>query len=162
MTIMMNFYRVLGHISRPIDDSQFGISATTMATTYMELAHGLAFDETTDTTRISNRIDLTPPHLLGPETSKEVDPEITSDLTTFNDFDDFHGALFDRDLGPLGVFRTAFEVYYVDENDIEQMVTLGPTFLKRMDIKIWRTDVPVYSDIDTLRMYTVMGYFHFN
>jgi hypothetical protein len=47
--IMLNFYRIFGSSWDTLDTSQLGIDATTIGTSFIELAHGLAFDERTDT-----------------------------------------------------------------------------------------------------------------
>jgi hypothetical protein len=39
-TIMLNFYRIFGANWDTIDSSQLGIDATTIATSYFEIAHG--------------------------------------------------------------------------------------------------------------------------
>jgi hypothetical protein len=56
-----------------------------------------------------------------------------------------------------------FDVYYVNPTDVTTKVN-NRTFTKRMDMKIWREQPPPppgYAGIDTVYMWTVMGYFSF-
>ncbi len=159
MTIMMNFYGVLGRTGQPIDDAQFGISATTLGTSFMEFAHGLHFDEITVGQHITEASALTMPGMLGTDVQPDTIPQETQ-MMYYNDFDDFHGDSLDTDLGDLGTYRSSFEVFYVQPTNIETRVNFR-TFTKRMNVKIWRVNTAT-TDIDTVRLYTVMGYFHFD
>jgi hypothetical protein len=168
MTILLNFYTALGRIGVPLDDAQFGISATTLATTFIDMAHGLHFDRATEGQKVTaDSINyLTPPAQLGPNAdllaSFPTWPIITRDsLHLINYVDGLKGAAIDTDLGELGVYRTEFDVYYVNPNDVTTEV-FTRQFTKRMDLAIYRLDAPLEADIDTVRMYTVMGYFKFN
>lgn len=160
MTVLLNFYTVLSRAGIPLEDAQYAISATTLATTFLETAHGLAFDEVTYGQHVTHPSMLTHWQHLGPDAQPDSLPQETHHHY-FNDFDDFNGYVVDTDLGDLGVYRAAFEVYYVDPNDVTQKV-FNRTFTKRMDVAIWRTDLPVGASIDTVRMFTVMGYFNFD
>ncbi|MBP1655075.1 MAG: hypothetical protein H6Q28_1631, partial [Bacteroidetes bacterium] len=52
MTILQNFYSLLGITGGDVTDAQDMILATTLATSYLESAQGLAFDDVTDTTNL--------------------------------------------------------------------------------------------------------------
>jgi hypothetical protein len=157
-SIMMNFYRIFYSNWDVLDDAQFGIDATSLATSYFEIAQGLAFDEETyDTLKtITSPSQLTQPWNLGPDAGNY-------DMATFTDFDDFHGYVDSTTIPGLGTYMTQFEVYYVDPFDIQQRIDTAPTFAKRMDVKLWRPDHhrAVGAGVDTVRMFTVMGYFQF-
>jgi hypothetical protein len=159
MAIMLNFYTVLGETGDIIQGGQDGILATTIATSYKEIARGLAFDEISDTcnTAIHNAAVLTPSYALGPEAGDDS-------LVNFNDIDDFNG--FETEKSPAGSvfrYRTRFTVYYVNPDNINQK-SVNQTFTKRLDMRTWRVFPAVLDPtlIDTMRTSLVMGYFHFN
>ena len=157
-TIMLNFYKIFSGNWETLDGTQIGIDATSLATSYFEIAHGLAFDiETYDTLKnITSPSQLTKPDELGPD-------EGNFDISTFNDFDDFHGYSDTTHLPGLGTYVAEFEVYYVNPLDVTEKISNSRRFTKRMNLKIWRDHPPPPSGggIDTLRMFTVMGYFNF-
>jgi hypothetical protein len=156
-TIMLNFYRIFGANWDTIDSSQLGIDATTIATSYFEIAHGLAFDHAVlDTSVIvTSASDLTPVGSLGRESGKNSPAD-------FTDFDDFHEYTDIITVTGFGTYNATFDVYYVDPSDVT--VPAGNrTYAKRMDLRVWRVDPPPLpgAGIDTVRMWTVMAYFSF-
>lgn len=158
-TIMLNFYRLVADTGDTIASGQDGILATTIATSYMELANGMAFDDITDTSNVG----LTSTTFLTP--ASELHTEAGEDsLDSFNDFDDFNNQDFmKRANGTNRTYKVHFDVYYVNPNNVNQKSSVQ-TYVKRMDIKTWRV-FPVATsanEIDTVRNSLVMGYFHFN
>lgn len=158
-TVLMNFYATSASTGNGISSGQDGILATTISTSYFEIAQGLSFDQITDTSTVAynNPAALTLPLLLGPEAGEDS-------LHEFNDLDDYNGFSIEKDAGGTGRrYRTTFSVMYVGSDDV-QKVSLFQTFLKRVDLKTWRTFPPASSsgDIDTLRMSLVLGYFRFD
>jgi hypothetical protein len=159
-TVLLSFYRLLGSTGDDISSGQDGILGTTISTSYLEMAQGMAFDEITDTSdvAIQNASAMTPSARLGPDNGSE------NSMETFNDFDDFKGFTVEKEAGGTGRrYRTRFDVNYVSPTNIEQ-VSSSQTFLKRMDLKTWRTFPPAKQSerLDTLKMSLVMGYFHFD
>jgi hypothetical protein len=158
-TIMLNFYRLVADTGDTIASGQDGILATTIATSYMELANGMAFDDVTDTSNVglTSTIFLTAASSLGTEAGEDS-------LDSFNDFDDFNHRDFVKQAnGTNRSYKVHFDVYYVNPNNINQKSSVQ-TYVKRMDIKTWRI-FPVATsatEIDTVRNSLVMGYFHFN
>ena len=153
-TILLNFYRLLMDNGDIIASGQDGILETTLATSYLEIASGLAYDSVTDTSdvAISNPNALT--SVLGPEDADE------DSIYKFNDFDDFNGlTLEETPNGTTRRYKTMFQVHYVNPGNIEN-ISGNRTFVKRMDLKTWRTYPP--GKTDTLRLSQVMGYFHFD
>jgi len=158
-TIMLNFYRVFSGNWDTLDSSQMGIDATTIATSYMEIAHGLSFDRKVlyeDVVVQDPATDLTFPTDFGPPDSVQY----VSDFTVFDYFD---GVSDTTTIPGLGTYVAEFDVYYVQPNDVHQ-ISNNQTFLKRMDIEIWRIEPPPPpgSGVDRVSMWTVMGYFTFN
>ena len=155
-TILLNFYKLLANNGDTIASGQDGILASTLATSYMEIASGLAYDSVTDSSDIaigapSNR---TPAGSLGRESAAE------DSIYDFDDFDDFNN--FTMEEIPNGTtrrYKTTFKVQYVSPGNIET-VSATQTFVKRMDLTLWRTFPP--GRTDTLKLSMVMGYFHFD
>jgi len=155
-TILQGIYSSISSVGTDISGGQDGILATTIATSYIEYANGLAFDETTDTSDIA----LTSPSVLtyppGPEAGE-------TGFDSFNDFDDLNGFVDTKTAGgSLRKYTTTFTVTYVDSSDVSKSVPYR-TYLKRLDMRTWRTSPAPGSDeiIDTLKTSVVMGYFHF-
>jgi hypothetical protein len=157
--ILLGFYNLLGATGGDISGAQDLILATTIATSYIELAQGLAFDEVTDTTSaaIGNPSIMTPAGKLGPETGDDS-------IAVFNDFDDFNGLTIERPAtGVNKRFTTKFVVQYVNPDNVDA-VSSSRTFMKRIDLKIWRSFPSPSADerLDTLQVSFGLGYFHFD
>lgn len=158
-TILLNFYGAMGESGTVINNGQDGILATTIATSYKEMARGFSFDQITDTSDIAirNPSQLTNPHSLGPEPGEDS-------LSQFNDFDDLNCFQQDKKVaGSTCIYRTSFRVSYVDPDDVDHFSSAA-TFTKRLDMKTWRIFPPLTSqdELDTVRTSMVLGYFHFN
>lgn len=156
-TTLNSFYRLLGASGDDISTGQDGILMTTIATSYMEIAQGLAFDEQTDTTdaALYDISVLTAPSYMGPDVANE------DSLHEFNDFDDFDGFVLEKIAPGTGRrYATSFNVNYVNEGNIAEISGIR-TFVKRMDLKTWRIHPPA-PVADTLRLSLVSGYFHFD
>jgi hypothetical protein len=158
-SILLGFYQLLGSTGDDITNAQDLILATTIATSYIELAQGLAFDEFTDSTNaaIGNPSAMTPAYMLGPEAGNDSIP-------AFNDFDDFNGLVVEKPAtGTNKRFTTKFSVSYVNPENVDVPVTYQ-TFVKRLDLKTWRSvPVPSASErVDTFRVSIGVGYFHFD
>jgi len=158
-TILSNVYGILGSTGDNISEAQDMILANTIASSYLEIAQGLAFDHISDTSdvAIGNAMALTAADMLGPDGSDE------DSIAGFTDIDDFNGLTFETTAtGSDKRFMTEFKVSYVDPNNIDA-ISATQTFVKRMDLKIWRSFPPPEGlATDTLRMSHVMGYFHFD
>jgi hypothetical protein len=153
-TVLLGFQGLVLESSKDMGDSQDRIVATAMASRFCEIAESMNFDEYTVNNPIpyGNPSALTPPNKLG------SDGEIG--WTNFDDFDDFNDSVLVVDGGGgNGSFTVAFQVYYITPEDI---VTPSPTqtFLKRMDIKVWRSDKAV--TLDTVQTFITMGCYRFN
>lgn len=164
-TILLNFYRVLGETGEDISSGQDGILASTIASSYIEKAAGLAYDEKTFQASIRNATDLTNPIALGPDLGEH-------NVNDFNDVDDFNMCEVNDSLynGPAKadslltrVFRVRMDVCYVNPGDMAT-ASASTQWTKRVDVKIWRVFPPPTSSsrLDTLKMSQVVGYFKFN
>jgi hypothetical protein len=159
-SIIVNFYQWIGLSGDTIVESQDRIVATSIGSSYIEFAQGLAFDRVTansDSARGHPSV-LTAPSLLAQDSEDSANV-----MNSFDDFDDFNGLEFEQDAGGTnGRYRTRFSVYYVDPGNIDVPSSVQ-TFVKRMDLKIWRADViNGGASRDTVTMFTTSGYFKFN
>ena len=150
-TVLVNFNHLVVVNNEDLSDNHDLIIAASIATTYLDAAQAMNFDENAIEQPINDPKDLTEPNDLGPDGE--------ADIAGFDDFDDFNGySVTQQAEGNNGVFRSDFTVTYVDPEDINYKSV--QTFLKRLDIKTWRVDVPATKD--TVRMFTTMAYFKFN
>jgi hypothetical protein len=157
-TVLLNLFRNIGTVGDDVGNAQDMILATTISTSYLEYAQGLAFDQITDTLNVGASTGmLTPVNLLGPEGTEDS-------IRTFNDFDDFDGLVLVKGAtGTNRLFTTRFRVSYVPVSDVDA-ISNTQTFMKRMDIETWRSAPPLPDGgiPDTLKMSIGMGYFHFD
>ncbi len=159
-TVLLSLYRLLGTAGDDVGNAQDMILATTLTTSYLELAQGLSFDQRTDTAHVAvaDPSTLTPVVWLGKDTVTE------NSIAAFNDFDDFNGFSIEKTAtGSNKRFTSTFRVSYVEQGNVDQ-VSAVPTFVKRLDVKTWRS-YPLMTEgqvPDTLRMSVCMGYFHFD
>ncbi len=148
---------VILNVNRNIDDtgaillhSNIGIEEVSLASSIMEEAQGLAFDEVSDTSTVSSTDQLTPVNALGQE---------NGDSTDLNDFDDFNGlsnrGRLEVDTLSTGIYYVYTRVHYVDSNDVMSNA-ISRTWHKRLDVWVWNS-----SSADTVKMQTVFSYWPF-
>jgi len=151
-TVLVNFNHLVLASNQDMSNSHDVILGSTIASTYLDEAQSLAFDQAAITSPIYDLSLLTPPNNLGPDSGETVP-------STFNDFDDYNGySAFDTAAGNNGIFESDFTVSYVDPENIN--FRSMPTFMKRMDIKTYRIDIPF--TVDTVAMFSTMAYFRWN
>lgn len=157
--MMITFYKLLANSGDMINNTQAGVSEISYATTYMELAQGLAFDEVTQDDLKHNASSLTPVGSLGPDAAPTGEPAENC-FSSFDDFDDLNGyeIIDSSQQGITGIFKTHFKVYYVNSTDLDAVAST-PTFVKRCDMWVLRLSPP---SRDTMKMSLVLGYFHFD
>jgi hypothetical protein len=164
--MLVSTYRLAIDTGETISNAHGGITALTLATSYMELANRLEFDEVTrndtvfsDTAGIGLNL-LTPYNRLGRDAGEDsMRHSGRTAMYSFDDVDDFNGdTLTESQLGAnVGTFKSAFRVVYVIDNDLTDSVSYQ-TALKRLDITIWRVNPP---GGDTLRTSLFLGYWKF-
>ena len=131
-------------------DSNFGIIATSIATSIIEEASQKHFDELTDTSSVLSLSQLTSPANLGCEIGE--DP---SDSKTFNDFDDFNGYT-NTDTTILNEeFKVRCTVVYVNSNGLDSQ-TNNQTYHKKLTVFVSHP-----SMADTISQTTVFSYWTF-
>jgi hypothetical protein len=166
---MMSFYRMAHGTGQTLDNAQGGITALTLATSYMELAQRLEFDETSrgifdpddpDSWDFGDLTLLTHPKFLGVDgVETQMKYAGKQAMYEFNDIDDFNGdTLYESQVGGRNEdFVAAFRVVYVNREDLMGEAE-EQTPYKRLDMTIWR-EFPVSTD--TLRTSLILGYWKF-
>ncbi len=130
--------------------SNIGIEEVSLASSVMEAAQGLAFDEVTDTSAVTATSQLTPVYALGQE---------NGDSTDLNDFDDFNGlnnrGRLEADTLSTGIYHVFTKVCYVTRDDPMGSAS-APTWNKRLDVMVWND-----ATKDTVKMYSIFSYWNF-
>ncbi len=129
-------------------DSNFGITATSIASSIIEDASKKYFDNYSDTTGAAINInDLTAPDDLGIETGEDL-----TDPRTFNDFDDYKNYAKTENSMPTAIFHLSCDVYYVDLSDPDLKVNYR-TWHKKITVKVWSESMK-----DTISMSQIYSY----
>jgi len=134
--------------------TRFGLEATAIATSIIEEASQLPFDEMSwDTTKIEkDPDDFTLPYYLGPDAGE-------STFDTFDDFDDFHQYT-ETDTTQQNIYHVLCQVGYVDcktGGSNLDTYSLLRTLYKKLDVTI---SSPVTND--TLNLSYIHGFWFFN
>jgi len=151
-TIVLGLNRNTADNGTVIERTEYEIMATSLGTSIVERATGLAFDENTVNSDISAATSCTPLASLGPEIG-EVD-------STYDDFDDFNG--YNKLVkGDSLKFKSADyhilgTVQYVQVSGDSISVSAGQTYNKLLTIKVWSSFMP-----DTLKFQTIYSYWYF-
>jgi hypothetical protein len=165
--ITMSYYSSVGQSGRTLSRGNASFAATTVATSFLERVEGCQFDEYSDTIALllpdSNK--FTAPGQLG-ITSAEVDSgQVFGSIDTYDDVDDFKGTSVSYNFGLTGeVYQVYFDVYYVNPWGDAYTKVNAKTFLKRIDVKVWRTFPPsdLSNPIDTVKMSTLRAFYFLN
>ena len=139
-------------------DSNFGITATSIASSIIEDACKKRFDKVTsifdpaDSTykHIYDPTDFTPAANLGVDSG-----EVITDPKSFNDFDDYNGYTTVDSTMPSAIFNLSCRVCYVNDATPNDSVNTQ-TFHKKITIK-----VSSRSMRDTIVMSSIYSYWNF-
>lgn len=113
-----------------MQNSKFGVLATSLANSILEEASMKFFDENSIGTFITDVNDLTNTVDFGIEAGENSDS-----VETFDDFDDFHNYTKTYDNLPSAVFVVTCEVSYVDP-DIGGLVTANRAWHKMLIVNV--------------------------
>ena len=133
-----------------MNEMRFGLEAVSLATSMIEEASQLPFDEVSwDSTKLSKElVDLTQHYGLGPDAGE-------TGLSTFDDFDDFHNYIrYDTTL--QNIYITKCDVSYITPTH-PNLKELSRTLFKRLNVTITTP-----SSSDSLTMKYIHGYWYFN
>jgi hypothetical protein len=157
--------------------TEIGVYAIALATSYIQTAAELNFDEKTVLTPIpalaSDGSKLVPidtiklRKLLTPYDSlgRNGAGEIANVDSTFDDFDDFNGFAKTDTAKGEDVFTTLATVYYVDTLGVTAPASETPTFFKRMDIRTFGTvgrgvyEGGASQGLDTIKLSYIFSYY---
>lgn len=131
------------------DDAQYGVLATSIATSIIEEAQSKAFDEKTDTMNVTALTQLS--SVLGPETGETE--------STFDDFDDYNNFTKRDSTMPSAIFDISCQVVYVDPGNIEGS-TSNRTWNKKLIVTITRP-ISADSSVLALRTASIFSYWYF-
>ena len=127
------------------DETQYGVLATSIATSIIEEAQSKAFDEKTDTMNVTALTQLT--SVLGPESGETE--------ATFDDFDDYHGFTKRDSTMRSAIFDISCAVVYVTPDNINGS-TSNRTWNKKIVVTITRP-----FSADTFKTASVFSYWYF-
>jgi hypothetical protein len=139
--------------------TELGVYAISLATSYIEKASGLSFDEQT----------VTGPIVLDSELSGTLGRDGSTELAnrddTWNDFDDFNGMNKLDTVEKVDLFRIQATVYYVTDLAPNTPTTTKTRF-KRIDLKVnGSVSRNVFesqgstSGVDTIKLAYIFSYF---
>ena len=132
------------------DEAKFGVIATSIATSIIEQAKGLAFDANTDTNSVNSVSELTTVFNLGPDAG-----ENSADIKTFNDFDDFDGYTGIDSTLQSAIFELSCSVDYVQKSNLNGL-SPARTWHKKLSVIVSSPSMG-----DTLKAATVYSYWFF-
>ena len=146
-TILLGVNSNILNTGSTLDQTKFGILATSLGTSIIEEANSKSFDVVTNGDAINDVNLLTPSTGLGPAMG-EVYPN-------YNDFDDFNG--FARTVlnMPSAVFKESCSVHYVLDTN-PAITTTNKTWHKRIDVFVSSPSMR-----DTLKLSSVCSYWYF-
>ncbi|HTR81457.1 MAG TPA: hypothetical protein VMM58_07480 [Bacteroidota bacterium] len=131
-----------------VEMAAYRITATSLGTSIIEEATGLAYDEKSDTVGISSVSSFTAANKLGPETGEHY--------PNYDDCDDFNGLHKVDSLSGSAVFVTDVTVQYVSLTGSTIAVSGTQTYNKLITVKV---SSPFMAD--TLTFQNVFSYWYF-
>jgi len=129
-----------------MNESKFGVLATSLATSIIEEASKLAFDEVTIGNPVIDSSFFTSPDSLTYE---------DEDYTDFDDFDDFNNYTRNVTNLPSAIFDISCRAHYVRPPNIES-VSLTQSWHKKITVTVTSP-----SSRDTLRLSSIFSYWFF-
>ncbi len=145
ITLRVNTANLVNETIR--DEAQYGVLATSIATSIIEEATSKSFDESTDSNSVSTLGELTPAGNLGPESGETYD--------LFDDFDDFNGFTKRDSTMPSAVFDISCEVMYIHKSNLK-VKSNSEQWHKKINITV---SSPFSQD--TFRTSSIFSYWHF-
>ena len=130
-----------------MDQSKFGVLATSLASSVIEEASNKFFDKATDGNSVDDSTFLTPPDSLGNE---------DEEYSEFNDFDDYNHYHRSVTNLPSATFDINCTVNYVNPPNLS-VVSNVQTWHKRITVTVTS---PLSKD--TLRLSSVYSYWYFH
>ncbi len=130
-----------------MDQSKFGVLATSLASSVIEEASNKFFDKATDGNSVNDSTLLTPADSLGND---------DEDYSEFNDFDDFNNYHRTVTNLPSATFDINCSVQYVNPPNLS-VASVVPTWHKKITVTV----TSPFSK-DTLRLSSIYSYWYFH
>lgn len=133
-------------------DSNFGITATSIASSIIEDASKKRFDHIyySDSTAVYNVNNFTAAADLGIDSG-----EVADNARTFNDFDDYDGYTGIDSTMPSAKFEFSSKVNYIDPNDPDATINTQ-SYHKKITVRVWSKSMK-----DTMIMSSIYSYWSF-
>ncbi len=133
-------------------DSNFGITATSIASSVIEDASKKRFDNIfyVDSSTVYDPAFFTPSADLGIESGEDI-----TNPKTFNDFDDYDNFTYVDNSMPSAIFDISCKVVYVNDTDLDNSAN-SPTYHKKITVKVWSKSMQ-----DTMVMSSIYSYWNF-
>jgi hypothetical protein len=153
--------------------TELGIYAVSLATSYIQKAKSMDFDEKT-IIGLAITLPMTTPtaSLLTATSSLGIDAastptEVQNKDDTYDDFDDYKGFNKDTLVSGADRFHVTADVYYVRMGSPYDRVA-GPTWLKQIDVNVntsisrnvFENKQTSTTGTDTVRMHYILGCYH--
>ena len=135
-----------------LEQTEIGVYGISVATSVVEEASGMAFDQATVGNSVTTTASLTVPNRLGPDLGEITHPQSTA---MFNDFDDYNGLQMGVKIAGVDSFTVKAKVYYIDPS-LPETPSSSSTFFKRLDVQVYSA-----STADTIKMSYIFSYFIF-
>jgi hypothetical protein len=129
--------------------SEYRIDATSLGTSILEQADGLAFDEQSADSSINSLSSLTPANKLGMESGESYPNNI-------DDFDDFNNLTIIDSTEQSAKFTAKCTVSYVKISGTSVVTSSTPTWNKQITVKVYSASMP-----DTLTFTEVFSYWYY-
>lgn len=133
-----------------LEQTEIGIYAISLASSIVDEAAGLAFDQNTVDNFVTSQNQLS--NALGPDANEKTMPDST---VHFNDFDDFDDLSMGVNVGNVDSFTVKCKVCYINPSAPNDSSN-SRTFYKRLDVAVYGT-----ASTDTVRMSYIFSYFIF-
>lgn len=131
-----------------MQNSKFGLAAISLATSVIENANKLSFDEATTADPVSSTGDLTSISNLGKDTGETIPSQ-------FDDFDDYNNYQYDETTLASAAYHISCKISYVNALTPDVDVS-SPTFNKKLTVSVSSVSMQ-----DTIRISTIFSYWYF-
>jgi len=145
ITLRVNTSNLMNETIR--DEAQYGVLATSIATSIIEEATSKSYDESTDSNSVSSLGELTLAGSLGPESGETYD--------LFDDFDDFNGFTKRDSTMPSAIFDISCEVMYIHKTNLK-VKSNSEQWHKKINVIV---SSPFSQD--TFKTSSIYSYWHF-
>ncbi|MFA6598466.1 MAG: hypothetical protein WCS69_12130 [Ignavibacteriaceae bacterium] len=131
-----------------MQNSKFGLAAISLATSVIENANKLSFDEATTEDPATSTSDLTRISNLGKDTGETIPSQ-------FDDFDDYNNYQYDETTLASAAYHISCKISYVNPltPDVDAS---SPTFNKKLTVSVSSVSMQ-----DTIKISTIFSYWYF-